>query len=153
MRNLQVLTHGYGGYILGIVSALLAIGLAVVSLTYIRPRDCSRLCAPPDPLVCGTCEIGEKKAGWPPPFFVDQMGGGSPTSVWGRLGPEDLPNVATFILDALFYIVLLWPILYIIQIVRGKKPLVLMVLLLPLTALLAVFLWFIYIFFGPYRYG
>jgi hypothetical protein len=153
MRNLRVFTDGYGGFIFGIVNALLAIGLTLISLTYIRPRDCSRLCEPPAPLLCGTCEIGEQKAGWPLPFFVDMMGGGSPVSGWGRLGPEDLPNPVIFILDALFYSVLLWPILYIIQVVRGKKPLVLIILMLPLTAILAAFLWLIYILFGPFHFS
>lgn len=154
MRNLRVFAHGHGGYSFGIVNALLAIGLALLSLTYVRPRDCSRLCEPPEPLLCGTCEIGEQKAGWPLPFFVDMPGGGSPVSGWGRLGPEDLPNPVTFILDVLFYSILLWPISYILQVVRGKKfPLGLIVLALPLTAILAAFLWLIYILFGPFRYA
>jgi hypothetical protein len=152
MRTLRVFLDGSGGPSFAIVYALIAIGLTVVSLAYIRPRDCSRLCAPDSSLLCGTCQVGEQKAGWPLPVFVDMPGGGSPVSGWGKLGPEDMPNPVTFILDVLFYSVLLWPILYIMQVVRGKEiqPR-LMVIVLPLNVLLAAFLWLIYMLFGPFR--
>ena len=140
-------------YFLLIVDAFVAIGLTIVSLAYIRPRDCSRLCEPSSPLLCGACEIGEQKAGWPLPVFVDMPGGGSPTSGWGKLGWEDMPNPVTFILDALFYSVLLWPIASIMQAIRGKAlPLRFILVMVPMTALLAAFLWLIYMLFGPFRY-
>ncbi len=98
--------------------------------------------------------MGQQKAGWPLPVFVDTPGGGSPVSGWGRLGWEDMPNPGTFILDVLFYSVLLWPILGIIQVVRGKVlPLSFLVVMVPLTALLAAVLWLLYMLFGPFRYA
>jgi hypothetical protein len=154
MRNLRVFTYGSESYRFALIYALMAIGLTLISLAYIRPRNCTRLCEPSSPLLCGSCEIGQQKAGWPLPVFVDMPGGGSPVSGWGRLGWEDLPNPVTFILNVLFYSVLLWPIVSIIQVVRGKVfPLSFIVVVVPLTGLLAAFLWLIYMLFGPFRYA
>jgi hypothetical protein len=103
MKTLSFFSFGRQGYILGILNALLAIGLAVLSFRYIQPKDCYRSCTEGLPCPTGGCHFGEQKAGWPLPAFVDMPGGGSPTSGWGLLGPEDLPSFMPMILDVLFY--------------------------------------------------
>ncbi len=100
---------------------LLAVGLTVVSLGFIRPADCQSFCDAPDQALCpsGTCVPGAQRAGLPLPVVVDDPGGGSPTGGWGKLGQEDLPNPLTFGLDVLFYSALLWLAWYAVQVVRG----------------------------------
>jgi hypothetical protein len=41
-------------------------------------------------------------------MIIDSGGGSSPTTGWGKLGPEDLPNPLTPLLNVLFYGILLW---------------------------------------------
>lgn len=105
------------------VIILLAIGLTVVSLRFVRPVDCQTFCEAPEEAPCpsGSCRSGEQRAGLPLPILVDSGGGSSPTGGWGRLGPEDLPNPVTPVLDVLFYSLILWLIMYIIRVIRGKE--------------------------------
>src|SRR5512136_1864650 len=105
------------------VIILLAIGFTVVSLGFVRPVDCQRLCDVPERASCpnGSCRATEQRAGLPLPVLIDDPGGGSPTSGWGILGPEDLPNPVTFVLDVLFYGILFRFTWYVIQLVRGEE--------------------------------
>jgi len=128
------------------VIILLATGLSLLSLRFVRPADCQRLCDAPaeSPCPSGACRAGEQRAGFPLPVLVDDPGGGSPTSGWGILGPEDLPNPMTFFINILFYSVLLLSAWTMIQVVRGKEQLpkhtaILSALALLLAILLAGF--------------
>ena len=132
-----------------IVNAFLAIGLTVISFQYIQPKNCYNFCDPSYVIPCpkGSCYFGEQKAGWPFPAFVDAPGGGSPTGGWGLLGPED-PPLPTMIADVLFYSILVWIALYIIQFFRHQAlPLKLSLTSLPLNAFLGVALWVFYFIF------
>lgn len=92
---------------------------------------------------------GDQKAGWPFPAFVDAPGGGSPIGGWGILGPEDHPLGKPMIQNVLFYSILVWIILFIIQFFRHEElPLKLFLMSIPLNALLAVNLWFLYFIFA-----
>jgi len=106
-----------------VVIILLATGLTVASLQYIRPMDCQRLCQEPIQAPCpsGSCRSGEQRAGFPLPVLQDEGTGSSPTGGWGKLGPEDLPNPVTFVLDVLVYSVLLWFVWRVIRVTRGKE--------------------------------
>ena len=153
MRNLPSLSTGRRYYIFGVVYALLAIGLTVLSFRYLQPKDCYRLCGAPEGMPCpsGACRFGEQKTGWPFPAFVDAPGGGSPTGGWGMLGPEDIPIPGPLILDVLFYSTLLWLAFYLIQRVRRQPlPLKFIAGMLPLNLVLAASLWFFYAIFGYY---
>ena len=121
MKMLRAFPLGEAGCILGIVNALLAVGLTVAALGYVRPKDCNRTCGELEGTACpsGACRIGEQRAGWPLPVFIDSPGGGSPTGGWGILGPEDPPLPQGVVLDVLFYSVLLWAALYMLQAARG----------------------------------
>jgi hypothetical protein len=68
--------------------------------------------------------------------LIDDPGGGSPTSGWGILGPEDIPNPVTFVLDVLFYGVLLRLFWYVIQVIRKDQPLELLAIVLSLAVVL-----------------
>ena len=65
----------------------------------------------------------EQRAGLPLPVRIDAPGGGSPTSGWGKLGPEDMANPLTFLLDVFFYGVLLRFAWYLVQVSRKEVPL------------------------------
>ena len=151
MKNLPLFSFNRRGCFIGILNALLAIGLTILSFRYIQPANCYRFCGPLDGTPCppGACRFGEQKAGWPFPVFVDAPGGGSPTGGWGMLGPEDLPLPGALILDVLFYSALLWLAFYIMQRVRSQGfPLKFMVAMLPLNIFFAAALWIFYMFFG-----
>jgi hypothetical protein len=153
MKDLPAFPLGRVGCFVGIVNALLAVGLTFASAGYIQPKDCNRLCGAPEGTPCpsGACRFGEQRAGWPLPIFVDTPGGGSPTNGWGILGPEDPLLLGSFVSDVLIYSLLLWLTFYIIRRVRGQvMPLRLLAITMPLTGLLAAFLWFIYLLFGPF---
>jgi hypothetical protein len=64
--------------------------LTVLSLRFMRPLDCLQVCDDSEGVPCttGVCRVGEQRAGLPLPIQVDDPGGGSPTGVWGILGPE-----------------------------------------------------------------
>ncbi|HXQ37038.1 MAG TPA: hypothetical protein VN843_23710, partial [Anaerolineales bacterium] len=133
-----------------IVNAFLAIALTVLSFQYVQPKNCYYFCDASEGIPCpkGSCAFGEQKAGWPIPVFVDAPGGGSPTGGWGLLGPEDLPLGIPMIQNVLFYSILLWIVLYVIQFLRHQVlPLKLILLSLPLNAFLGVSLWFFYFIF------
>ena len=137
-------------YFLLIVNAFLAIGLTVISFQYVQPKNCYYFCDASYVIPCpkGSCDFGEQKAGWPFPAFVDAPGGGSPTEGWGLLGPEDLPLPIPMIADVLFYSILVWIVLYVIQFFgRQVLPLKLFLASLPLNAFLGVFLWVFYLIF------
>ena len=153
MRTFPLFQRDRRVFIFGISNAFLAIVLTVVSFRYVRPTDCYRFCGPLDGTPCppGACRFGEQKAGWPLPVFVDYPGGGSPVGGWGMLGPEDLPHPGTLLLDVLFYNLLLWLALYLIQRVRRQAfPLKPVMAMLPLNFVLAASLWFFYAIFGSY---
>lgn len=118
---------------------VLATGLTVASLGFVRPVNCQRFCDASRQTPCppGACRNGEQRAGLPLPVFIDNSGGSSPISGWGILGPEDLPNPVTFILDVFFYAVLLTFVGYIITIVHRKESQVeLLAIVLPLAVVL-----------------
>jgi hypothetical protein len=52
---------------------------------------------------------------------IDNGAGSSPTSGWGKLGPEDLPNPLTPLLDIVFYCVLIWIFWKAIRVLLGKE--------------------------------
>ncbi len=103
---------------------VLGIGCTLASLRFVRPVVCRSYCDTSDHAPCppGACRNGEQRAGLPFPVLIDNAGGSSPTSGWGILGPEDLPNPFTFVLDVFFYGVLLRFLVSLIPIVRGGKP-------------------------------
>jgi hypothetical protein len=104
---------------------LLAIGLTVLSLNYVRPADCQRFCDLPKGVPCpsGSCRSGEQRAGFPLPLMIDSGAGSSPTGGWGKLGPEDGLNPITPDLDVIFYGVLLWLVWKLARVlVRKEKP-------------------------------
>ena len=136
-------------YFLLILNAFLAIGLTVISFQYVQPKNCYNFCDPSYVIPCpkGSCYFGEQKAGWPFPAFVDAPGGGSPTGGWGLLGPED-PPLPTMIADVLFYSILVWIVLYVIQFFRHQAfSLKLFLTSLPLNAFLGASLWIFYLIF------
>lgn len=136
-------------YFLLIVNAFLAIGLTVLSFQYVQPKHCYNFCDPSYVIPCpkGSCYFGDQKAGWPFPAFIDSPGGGSPTGGWGMLGPEDPPG-PTMILDVLFYSVLVWMVVYVIQFLRRQPlPSKLFLKSLSLNAFLGVALWVFYLIF------
>ena len=136
-------------YFLLIVNAILAIGLTVLSFQYVQPKNCYNFCDPSYVLPClkGSCYFGDQKAGWPFPAFVDSPGGGSPTGGWGLLGPEDPPGL-TMIADVVFYSILVWIVLYVIQLFRQQAiSLKLFLVSLPLNAFLGASLWIFYLIF------
>jgi hypothetical protein len=135
-------------YFLLIVNTFLAIGLTVISFQYVQPKDCYDFCAW-SPCPTGHCRYGEQKAGWPIPVFVDDPGGGSPTTGWGVLGPEDPPLGMPMVKNVLFYSLLVWIVLLLIQFFRYQTlPLRLFLMSMPLNAFLAVLLWNFYFIVG-----
>jgi hypothetical protein len=150
MKTTPFFSVGRYRYILVVVN-LLAIGLTVLSFRYVQPRDCYRFCGVEEEMPCqaGGCRFGEQKAGWPLPAFVDAPGGGSPTFGWGLLGPEDLPLAMPMMVDVLFYSILIWLAVFVIGLIqRQLVELKFILLALPITALLGVFLWMFYLLFG-----
>lgn len=135
-------------YFLLIVNAFLAIGLTVISFQYVQPKNCYSFCDGSSTCPNGACAFGEQKAGWPSPAFVDNPGGGSPTGGWGLLGPEDPPLGVPMILDVLFYSILVWIVLFIIQSFRQQAfSLKLFLASLSLNAFLGASLWIFYLIF------
>jgi hypothetical protein len=110
-------------YIFFSVLILAAIGLTIGSLRYVRPLTCLQFCDLPEQLTCpsGSCRAGEQRAGFPLPIVIDNGAGSSPTGGWGKLGPEDLPNPVTPVLDVVFYGVFLWLIWKIVRVLLGKE--------------------------------
>ena len=125
MKNLPLFSLDRRVNIIGVLNALLAIGLTVASPGFVRPVNCERFCDAPRGIPCapGACRNGEQRAGLPLPVLVDSSGGELPISGWGVLGPEDVPNPVTFIFDVFFYGVLLTFAGYIITITRRREKL------------------------------
>jgi hypothetical protein len=139
MKNLPLFSFNRRGCIIGVLSVLLAIGLTVASLGFVRPVNCQHFCDAPRGIPCpsGACRNGEQRAGLPMPVLVDSSGGESPTSGWGVLGPEDVPNPVTFSFDVFFYGVLLTFAGYLITILRRReKPEDRLTIVLPLAGVL-----------------
>ncbi len=86
---------------------LLGTGITLLSLTYVRPQDCQRLCSE-SPCPPGTCQAGEQKAGLPLPVLQDNMTGSSPIGGWGVIGDEDIPNGSFFVVNVVFWSLSLW---------------------------------------------
>lgn len=136
------------GCSMGVFNALLAAVLTVLSLQYIEPKNCYRFC---EALPCptGGCRFGEQKAGWPLPVFVDYPGGGSPTSGWGRIGPEDPVLFMPLVLDIAFYSLIVWLAMWFVQLIRGKSfPVKDLLTSLLLNSLFAISLWIFSWMFG-----
>lgn len=61
MKMVRSFPLGAVGCILGIVNALLAVGLTVAALGYVRPKDCNRTCGEtegmPYPVLRTCCAI------------------------------------------------------------------------------------------------
>ncbi len=123
-----------------VLIAVLAIGLALASQSFVRPTDCRFLCDAAQNALCptGACRAFEQRAGLPLPFRIDDPGGGSPTNGWGILGSEDPPNPLFFLLDVLFFGIALWLAGDVVQALRGKAVLKWLSILLPLGLLLAL---------------
>jgi hypothetical protein len=92
---------------------LLILGAAImtqVSLAYVYPAECHTICDNPIQAPCppGSCRIGAPRAGFPFPVIRDQ-GGSSPTTGWGKIGPEDYfpPDFMGFVGNLIVYTLLL----------------------------------------------
>ena len=147
MKTTPLFPYGRGRYILVGVNLLLTVVLTVLSFRYVQPKDCYRFCDVAEGVSCpaGSCRVGEQKAGWPIPVFVDAPSPSSPLGISGVLGVEDLPLPMSMLLDVLFYSSLVWLAVFIIGLIRGQMldP-KLILLALPMNAALAVFLWVFY---------
>ncbi len=146
MKTIPLFPHGRGRYIL-VVNLLLTTGLTVLSFRYVQPKDCYRFCDVVEGVTCpaGSCRVGEQKAGWPIPVFVDAPSPSSPLGISGVLGTEDLPLIMPMLLTVLFYSMLVWLVMFIIGLIQGQMldP-KLILLALPMNAALAVVLWMFY---------
>lgn len=145
MKTLFANPSGRYGCTLGVISALLAVVLTILSFRYVEPKNCYRPCGESlegRPCPTGGCPVGAQKAGWPLPAIVDSPGGGSPTSGWGLIGPEDPPLFVPLLLDILFYSLTLWLVTGIFQLSRKRTlPVKSLVLSVPLSILLTGSLW------------
>jgi hypothetical protein len=121
------------------VIGLLAIGLTLASASFPWPVDCQQLCdtAEHTPCPAGSCRASEQRTGLPLPVRIDDPGGSSPTSGWGKLGPEDYPNPMTFLLDVFFYAVLLRFGWYLVQVLRHEMPLERLAVVFSMSVILA----------------
>jgi hypothetical protein len=63
-------------------------------------------------------------AGFPVLFICDDWGGGSPTGSWGKIDSVDVINGGIrpggFLVDFLFYIVLIWIVLFLLAVIVHK---------------------------------
>ena len=147
MKTTPLFPHGRDRYFLVLVNLFLTVVLTVLSFRYVQPKDCYRFCNVEEGVPCpaGSCRVGEQKAGWPIPVFVDAPSPSSPLGISGVLGVEDLPHPMPMLLDVLFYSILVWLVLFLIGLIQGKMldP-KLILLALPMNAALAVFLWVFY---------
>ena len=142
------------GYLL-VLNLLLTIVLTVLSFRYVQPKDCYRFCDMEEGVPCpaGSCRVGEQKAGWPIPVFVDAPSPSSPLLPAGILGVDDYPDPVWMLLDVLFYSVLVWLAVFIIGLIQGQRLDPKLILLsLPINVLLAVVLWMQYFKTGYVNY-
>ncbi|MBD2113722.1 MULTISPECIES: hypothetical protein [Cyanophyceae] len=88
---------------------LMAMGLTIASLRYKQPAHCETLCRDAQSCQIGQCMFGEQQAGFPLSFVQDTEAN-SPTSGWGKVGPEDYfyANLEAFALNVAFYSLILW---------------------------------------------
>lgn len=155
MKTIPLLLHGRGRYILVVMNLLLTLVLTVLSFRYVQPKDCYRFCDLEEGVPCptGSCRVGEQKAGWPIPVFVDAQSPSSPLLPSGILGVDDYPHPVWMLLDVLFYSVLVWLAVFIIGLTREQRLDQRLILLsLPMNVALAVFLWWFYFSTGYVRY-
>ena len=142
------------GYLL-VLNLLLTIGLTVLSFRYVQPKDCYRFCDVEEGVPCpaGSCRIGEQKAGWPIPVFVDAPSPSSPLLESGVLGVDDYPRPMAMLLTVLFYSFLVWLAVFIIGIIQGQMldP-KLILLALPMNVLLTIVMWMHYFSTGYVNY-
>src|SRR5215213_8821851 len=131
-------------YFLLIVNAFLTIVLTVLSFRYVQPKDCYNFCDVEEGVPCpaGSCRVGEQKAGWPIPVFVDAPSPSSPLLISGVLGVDDYLHPMAMLLTVLFYSFVIWLVMFIMGLIRNqildpKHTL----LSLPMNVLLAVVLW------------
>ena len=143
MKTTLLFPHGRGRYLLVAVNLLLTFGLTLLSFRYVQPKDCYRFCDVKDGVPCpaGSCRVGEQKAGWPIPVFIDAPSPSSPLLISGVLGVDDYPHPMSMLLDVLFYSFLVWLAVFIIGFNQGQMldP-KLILLALPMNVALAVFL-------------
>ena len=144
------------GYLL-VLNLLLTIGLTVLSFRYVQPKECYRFCNMEEgvplgvPCPTGSCRVGEQKAGWPIPVFVDAPSPSSPLLESGILGVDDYPSPITMLLDVLFYSTLVWLVIFIIGLIQGQRldPKLIRLSLL-MNVLLTVVMWIHYFRTGYY---
>jgi hypothetical protein len=155
MKATALFPHGRRRYILVVVNLLLTLLLTVLSFRYVQPKDCYRFCDVEEGLSCpsGSCRAGEPKAGWPIPVFIDALSPSSPLGIQGVLGVEELPHPMPMLLDVLFYSSLVWLAIFIIGLIQRRRldP-KLILLVLPMNASLAIFLWWFYFSTGYVNY-
>jgi len=144
------------GYLL-VLNLLLTIGLTVLSFRYVQPKDCYRFCNMEEgvplgvPCPAGSCRVGEQKAGWPIPVFVDAPSPSSPLLESGILGVDDYPDPVWMLLTVLFYSMLVWLVIFIIGLIQGQMLDPKLILLgLPMNVFLAVVMWMHYFKTGYY---
>jgi hypothetical protein len=155
MNATPLFSRGRGRYILVIVNLFLTLVLTVLSFRYVQSKDCYRFCDVEEGVSCpdGSCRVGEQKAGWPIPVFVDAPSPSSPLGISGVLGAEDPPHPMPLLLDVLFYSFLVWLAAFILGLIRGQTldPKIIL-LALPMNTALAVFLWWFYFSTGYVNY-
>lgn len=154
MKAIPSFRHAIGRYVLAVLNLLLTLVLTVLSFRYVQPKDCYRLCDLKEGVPCpaGSCRVGEQKAGWPIPVFIDAPSPSSPR-LPGRLGADDYPHPVSMFVDVMFYSVLVWLTVLILGILRGQilNP-KLIFLALPMNVVLALFLWGYYFVTGYVRH-
>ncbi len=155
MKTISLFPHSRDRYILVVVNLLLTTVLTVLSFRYIQPKDCYRFCDVEEGVPCpaGSCRVGEQKAGWPIPVFVDAPSPSSPLLISGVLGVDDYPHPMAMLLTTLFYSFLVWLVIFTLGLIQGQRldpKLILMAL--PMNVLLAVVLWMRYFSTGYVNY-
>ena len=102
MKENPLFPNAFRGCFISLVSVFLALCLVWLSANYEYPEH--PLC------------IGALGAGFPLLFICDAGLGGSPISSWGKITFVDIPNGGIrpggFLLDFLFYLVLVWIVLF-----------------------------------------
>ena len=142
-------------YFLLIVNAFLTIVLTVLSFRYVQPKDCYNFCDVEEGVPCpaGSCRVGEQKAGWPIPVFVDAPSPSSPLLISGVLGVDDYLHPMAMLLTVLFYSFVIWLVMFIMGLIRNQILDPKFILLsLPMNVLLAVVLWMHYFSTGYVNY-
>lgn len=110
MKN-QFFLRGSRGCLISLAIIFLAVFAMAISTNYQYPDHPS----------CG----GMLGAGHPVLFICDDWGGGSPTNSWGKITFVDVPNGGIrptgFLIDFLFYAVLIWIIwLFVARILQKR---------------------------------